>query len=461
MKTNLIAIVALFAVTLIEAGSIGDLVYQGRLVDGGVSANGQFSFHFQAFSAREGGDALGAATVHENVMVDGGLFVVDLSLDEAVFDQSGAWLEISVRPEGVSTFDVMSPRQLLSFAPVAAHATTAKSVTGAIRMDQLPGSIALLSESAAFQGDVTATTFHGDGSGLTNLPQPSSLSAPDGDPVAAIAVDDQGRVGIGTGTPDAELTIVDNSNPTLKLQSENPSGIGGRVSFRTNAQRGADIFYDGGVETEGLRIDVTQASDSESRVPALFIDNRPGRAGNVGVGTIDPSDDAKLHVVHGSMSDGDWGLRIENEGVDDYQGGMRIGNTGFLEMTNVAGDPGGSFARLSSSGTWTTVSDRRLKRDIKPVGGLLQKALELRPVTFRYQNESPERERHLGFIAQEVEAVLPSLVDGERLKTLNYSGLSVVAIGAIQEQQETIEELERELAVLTALGDRLESIASR
>ena len=54
----------------------------------------------------------------------------------------------------------------------------------------------------------------------------------------------------------------------------------------------------------------------------------------------------------------------------------------------------------------------------------------------------------MGFIAQEVQDYFPELVHeniddktGESFYTLNYDGITVVAVKAIQEQQEIIEQL--------------------
>jgi hypothetical protein len=49
----------------------------------------------------------------------------------------------------------------------------------------------------------------------------------------------------------------------------------------------------------------------------------------------------------------------------------------------------------------------------------------------------------IGFIAQEVEKVVPELVftDEERYKTLSYGHLVSIGIGAVQEQQKIIDSL--------------------
>jgi hypothetical protein len=103
-----------------------------------------------------------------------------------------------------------------------------------------------------------------------------------------------------------------------------------------------------------------------------------------------------------------------------------------------------TYAELHDNGTWTASSDLRLKADIEPLCGLLDAALELRPVSYYLDRQDFDHDprRHIGFIGQEVEPLLPSLVygSGEEMRTLDYSGMSVVAIGAIQEQQRLIGE---------------------
>ena len=61
-------------------------------------------------------------------------------------------------------------------------------------------------------------------------------------------------------------------------------------------------------------------------------------------------------------------------------------------------------------------------------------------------NSDPLR---IGFIAQEMNVVFPEFVSYDKdndIYSLNYAGLSVIAIKAIQEQQKIIEELKAQLA---------------
>lgn len=129
-------------------------------------------------------------------------------------------------------------------------------------------------------------------------------------------------------------------------------------------------------------------------------------------------------------------------------------------------DPGTFFAR-SPSGGWTSLSDARIKCDILtvPATNLLDAALRLRPVQYHFNSErnlgAMPTQPHLGLLAQEVQAVVPDLVTASAgLLTVNYAGLSVVAIGGLQEQQRQIESLRSENSDLrgkiTRLHERLQ-----
>jgi hypothetical protein len=166
--------------------------------------------------------------------------------------------------------------------------------------------------------------------------------------------------------------------------------------------------------------------------------------GNVGIGVASPL--ARLHIGTGSLASNDWHTLFTNTTNATFRGGMRLADSGFFEVTNNAANASPNFARLASTGAWSAVSDARLKTDVTTAEGNLAATMKLRPVNFRWKADGTE---DFGLIAQEVRAVLPRLVTGDESKdslTLNYSQLSVVAIGAIQEQQREIERMKAEAA---------------
>ena len=111
------------------------------------------------------------------------------------------------------------------------------------------------------------------------------------------------------------------------------------------------------------------------------------------------------------------------------------------------------YAQLLSS--YQAYSDRSLKRDVKPIAGALDVIERLQGVSYamrKHPHDDGARERspeeqfsldhQLGFIAQDVEAVLPQLVQTEPetgLKTVGYMGVIPLLVEAIKEQQRQIE----------------------
>ena len=79
------------------------------------------------------------------------------------------------------------------------------------------------------------------------------------------------------------------------------------------------------------------------------------------------------------------------------------------------------------TGTWTQCSDIKLKRNIRKIDNALYKILNLRGVNYEWRKEefpsfNFEGGSKIGFIAQEVEKVLPELVNTENdgIKSVNY-----------------------------------------
>ncbi|MBS0188156.1 MAG: tail fiber domain-containing protein [Planctomycetes bacterium] len=152
-----------------------------------------------------------------------------------------------------------------------------------------------------------------------------------------------------------------------------------------------------------------------------------------------------------------WQFLLNNNSVPGFRGGLRLADSGFLEITNSAQLASPNFARLSSSGAWSAVSDARLKTDVTGVDGQLAAALKLRPVKFRWKFDGRE---DMGLIAQEVREVFPTLVSGDEVEgilSVNYSQLSVVAIGAIQELKTENDRKQREIDDLKARLERIEA----
>ncbi len=115
-------------------------------------------------------------------------------------------------------------------------------------------------------------------------------------------------------------------------------------------------------------------------------------------------------------------------------GNVGIGTSSPTALLHVAGTAG------NTSGTWSNLSDERLKKNIFDYKGSLEKVLNLRPVSFEWKENKEGRTagRHIGFIAQEVEKVFPEWVstmsDGN--KWMTPEGMNAVLVQSIRELKE-------------------------
>lgn len=125
----------------------------------------------------------------------------------------------------------------------------------------------------------------------------------------------------------------------------------------------------------------------------------------------------------------------------------------------------------SDDGSFFTVSDRGAKRDIESMSPVLEKLMQLS--SYRYHIQEDPKQWRTGFISQEVQPLFPEMVGlletpadsiglGKKsLLAINYAGFSVIAIKAIQEQQQTIEALKVKVDRLLLLEQRLEELEKK
>jgi hypothetical protein len=95
----------------------------------------------------------------------------------------------------------------------------------------------------------------------------------------------------------------------------------------------------------------------------------------------------------------------------------------------------------------SALSDNRLKTNIQPIENCLDKVMNLNGIYFNWTDPERSSKRNIGLIAQNVQDVVPELVnDSDEYLSVNYSQMVAVLIGAIQEQQKQIDELKAKLA---------------
>jgi hypothetical protein len=126
-------------------------------------------------------------------------------------------------------------------------------------------------------------------------------------------------------------------------------------------------------------------------------------------------------------ADDDW-LRLANTQVGAYWGGFAAG-------------------RLWSSNGTLSGSDIRLKTDISSLGRMADKLMALRGVRFKWRDAENEEPPRIGLIAQEVEEVIPEVVETgpDGMKGINYAGLVAAIISVLQDQEIELQRLRAEV----------------
>ena len=114
---------------------------------------------------------------------------------------------------------------------------------------------------------------------------------------------------------------------------------------------------------------------------------------------------------------------------------------------NIVNDSNVGVYMNTGSNTFTGTSDANLKKNISEMDDTTKALQELKPCKYNWKTEEDDKEKHAGFIAQEVEKVYPELVeenvypDGSKYKGVNTSKLIPYMIKEMKELKKEIEEL--------------------
>ena len=216
-----------------------------------------------------------------------------------------------------------------------------------------------------------------------------------------------GSVGIGNVSPFTTLTVGNASGTIPGEISLNPTsptaGEGGQITLKKSLQGGTVDWTIDQVGTSSANARLRIFSGSSETSGLAILEN-----GNTGIGTIAPS--ARLQV------------------------------NGDIIANSIAGS-----------------SDVRFKTDVAPITNPLQKVLALRGVNFNWNTSAfPQRkfsdQRTLGFIAQEVEKVIPEIVQTENTsegyKSVQYDKVVALLVEAMKEQQKQINQLKKQVKQL-------------
>lgn len=244
-----------------------------------------------------------------------------------------------------------------------------------------------------------------------------------------------------------------NSSTYSWLQSRSKSAYGTNYNLILNPN-GGNVGI--GTTVPGSLLTVGRADGS---IPAEIVLNPAGTINEGGQITIRRSltgSTLDWTIDQYGTSASDARFRIFSGGTETN--GIMIKENGFVGMgtgsPSVRLQVAGDIIANSIAGS----SDARFKTNVFPIENPLQKVMQLRGVTFDWKTkEFPNRKftenRALGFIAQEVEQVIPEVVQTEKTtegyKSVQYDKVVALLVEAIKEQQKQIEQLQQKVKELT------------
>ena len=230
----------------------------------------------------------------------------------------------------------------------------------------------------------------------------------------------ESKVGIGIAAP-LEALHIEGTSPAIKVHASNE---GGQAEIKLVSDQ-ADDYEDTKAivsDNNGLHFKNIVA---DAWVTNLFIDN----SGKVGIGTDSPGANLQVEATAGS-----WGEGIRVTSVDSVWGGIKfqrgdgtggwhlgyLGNSDNRVGVHTAESgnimilhQNGAITNGANSATWHSGSDIKLKKEIVTIENALDKVNALRGVSFLWKKDSenkPNGKREYGFVAQEVDEVIPDLV---------------------------------------------------
>ncbi len=173
-------------------------------------------------------------------------------------------------------------------------------------------------------------------------------------------------------------------------------------------------------------------------------------------------------TTSGSLAIGGNATTSGNFTVSGVLYGNGFGNSALLKIAATTTPETDDTYNLGSSDLrWRNVfsnngliqtSDSRLKENIMSTNYGLDEIMALNPITYTWISRSDES-AHLGFLAQEVLAVLPEAVnigdDQNQTLGINYNSIIPVMVKAMQEQQNEIDTLNVQVAAGSALSTDL------
>lgn len=256
---------------------------------------------------------------------------------------------------------------------------------------------------------------------------------------------------IGTGY----MNFGTNSSQTMRLQSSGNLSLGTtNEDARLDVHGASDVTlpvinsmvtYDGNSDIIAVRGTSLPSTDYYG-IGGSFIGGYRGVTGTIPSSITTGFTTTAVRGVNSSSTGTKYGVYGSSASADNSWAGYFDGN-------------------LYYSGTFTSTSDERLKKNVETVQNAMSKIVQITPVTYEYKTTefnklNLAKGTQIGFTAQDLEKVYPELVSEDvhsfssntddsqeksensmTIKSVNYIGMIPILTKGIQEQQELISSL--------------------
>ena len=167
-----------------------------------------------------------------------------------------------------------------------------------------------------------------------------------------------------------------------------------------------------------------------------------------GINTATPA--SMLEIFQPGLAQGN-GISLDHNSYNKWETSIDVtGDYGFYN-DNIAR----SYIK-ASDGAYIAYSDRRLKKNIESIGDVLNKVMLIKTKTYAYKGAKNEDDKSFGVIAQELQKVFPDLVEEKDYLGVNYQGLNIITLKAVQELTRENVALKSELEIIKERMKKLE-----